>query len=55
MLHTGGFPHAPMNPRLWEDRDARLRRMMGWRLNWTPDTQWEYHATLSTLGAGRDH
>ncbi len=45
MLHTGGFPMAPMNPRLWEDREARLRRMMGWRLNWTPDTQWEYHAT----------
>ena len=45
MLHTGGFPHAPMNPRLWEDRDARLRRMMGWRLNWRPDSQWEYHAT----------
>ena len=45
MLHTGGFPHAPMNPRLWEDREARQRRMMGWRLNWTPDSQWEYHAT----------
>ncbi len=45
MLHTGGFPYAPMNPRLWEDRDARLRRMMGWRLNWTPDSQFEYHAT----------
>ncbi|MXX80363.1 MAG: beta-lactamase family protein [Chloroflexi bacterium] len=45
MLHTGGFPFAPMNPRLWEDRDARLRRMMGWRLNWTPDSQFEYHAT----------
>ena len=45
MLHTGGFPHAPMNPRLWEDREARQRRMMGWRLNWRPDSQWEYHAT----------
>ena len=45
MLHTSGFPHAPMNPRLWEDREARLRRMMGWRLNWRPDSQWEYHAT----------
>ncbi len=45
MLHTGGFPLAPMNPRLWEDREARLRRMMGWRLNWKPDSQFEYHAT----------
>ena len=45
MLHISGFPYAPMNPRLWEDRDARLRRMMGWRLNWTPDSQFEYHAT----------
>ena len=55
MLHTGGFPHAPMNPRLWEDREARLRRMMGWRLNWTPDTQWEYHATSAHWGARRNH
>ena len=47
MLHTGGFPHAPMNPRLWEDREARNRRMMGWRLNWEPDSQWEYHATAA--------
>ena len=45
MLHTSGFPFAPMNPRLWEDREARLRRMMGWRLNWTPDSRFEYHAT----------
>ena len=45
MLHTGGFPLAPMNPRLWEDREARLSRMMGWRLNWKPDSTWEYHAT----------
>ena len=45
MLHTGGFPLAPMNPRLWEDREARLARMMGWRLNWKPDSTWEYHAT----------
>ena len=47
MLHTGGFPHAPMNPRLWEDRAARNQRMMGWRLNWEPDSQWEYHATAA--------
>ena len=45
MLHTGGFPLAPMHPRLWEDREARLSRMMGWRLNWEPDSKWEYHAT----------
>jgi CubicO group peptidase (beta-lactamase class C family) len=45
MLHIGGFPHAPMHPRLWEDRDARLERIRGWRLNWEPGSRFEYHST----------
>ena len=45
MLHTSGFPHAPLGPPAWFDRDARLRRMSGWRLNWEPGTAFEYHAT----------
>ena len=45
MLHTGGFPGAPMHPRLWEDRALRLERMAGWRLNWPPGSRFEYHAT----------
>lgn len=45
MLHVGGFPSAPMHPRLWEDRAGRLERMKGWRLNWEPGSRFEYHAT----------
>ena len=45
MLHVGGFPGAPMHPRLWEDRALRLERMAGWRLNWPPGSRFEYHAT----------
>jgi CubicO group peptidase (beta-lactamase class C family) len=45
MLHTAGFPHAPMPPSLWHDREGRLRRFSEWRLNWQPGTAFEYHAT----------
>ncbi|MGQ4809768.1 putative D-alanyl-D-alanine carboxypeptidase [Candidatus Entotheonellaceae bacterium PAL068K] len=45
MLHIGGFPYAPMHPRLWEERSARLERIKGWRLNWQPGTRFEYHPT----------
>jgi CubicO group peptidase (beta-lactamase class C family) len=45
MLHTSGFPHAPMGPPTWSDRDARIERMAGWRLNWEPGTRFEYHPT----------
>jgi CubicO group peptidase (beta-lactamase class C family) len=45
MLHTSGFPHAPMGPPAWYDRDERVRRMAGWTLNWEPGTAYEYHPT----------
>src|SRR4029079_1234487 len=45
MLHTSGFPHAPMAPALWNDRAARVARFADWRLNWEPGTAFEYHAT----------
>jgi CubicO group peptidase (beta-lactamase class C family) len=45
MLHTSGFPHAPMAPALWNDRAARVARFAEWRLNWEPGTAFEYHAT----------
>ena len=45
MLHTAGFPHAPMAPALWNDRDARVARFADWRLNWEPGSAFEYHAT----------
>jgi len=45
MLHTSGFPYAPMAPALWNDRAARVARFADWRLNWEPGTAFEYHAT----------
>jgi CubicO group peptidase (beta-lactamase class C family) len=45
MLHTSGFPHAPMAPATWNDRQARVARFAAWRLNWEPGTAFEYHPT----------
>ena len=45
MLHTSGFPHAPMGAPVWWNREGRLERMAEWRLNWEPGTAFEYHAT----------
>jgi CubicO group peptidase (beta-lactamase class C family) len=45
MLHTSGFPHAPMGPATWADRAQRRERMASWRLNWEPGTRYEYHPT----------
>jgi CubicO group peptidase (beta-lactamase class C family) len=63
MLHTAGFPHAPMGPADWATREARIRRMSTWRLGWEPGTRYEYHATsahwvlaeLITRLTGLDH
>jgi len=45
MLHTSGFPAAPMGPPEWTDRAARLERFARWRLNWEPGSKFEYHPT----------
>ena len=45
MLHTSGFPHAPLGPPDWYTRDGRLARFAQWRLNWEPGTRFEYHPT----------
>jgi len=45
--HTAGFPYAPYPPTEWLDREARLARFQRWRLNWTPGSRMEYHATSS--------
>lgn len=47
MLHTSGFPHAPLGPPHWSSRDARVERMAAWRLNWEPGTRFEYHPTAA--------
>ncbi len=45
MLHTSGFPHAPMGPPIWNQSSTRAERMASWRLNWEPGTRFEYHPT----------
>jgi CubicO group peptidase (beta-lactamase class C family) len=45
MLHTSGFPRAPLGPPQWDTRKGRLARFARWRLNWEPGTQYEYHPT----------
>ncbi len=45
MLHTSGFPRAPLGPPAWADRDRRLEAFARWRLNWEPGTAHEYHPT----------
>jgi CubicO group peptidase (beta-lactamase class C family) len=45
MLHTSGFPRAPIGPPGWADRDARLAAFHRWRTNWEPGTRYEYHPT----------
>jgi CubicO group peptidase (beta-lactamase class C family) len=45
MLHTSGFPHAPLGPPDWADRAKRLDAFARWRLNWEPGTAFEYHPT----------
>lgn len=45
MLHTAGFPHAPLPHPVWAIRPQRLERFAAWRLNWDPGTRYEYHPT----------
>lgn len=45
MLHTSGFPHAPLSGPEWFRREDRIERMAQWRCNWEPGTAFEYHAT----------
>ena len=45
MLHTSGFPSAPMPPSVGNTSTGRLERFAKWRLNWEPGTAFEYHPT----------
>lgn len=47
LLHAGGFPHAPLSPRAWQDRDKRLAAYSTWRTSWEPGTRFEYHTTTA--------
>ncbi len=45
LLHTSGFPAAPLGPAEWGDRDRRVAAFAKWRLNWEPGSRFEYHPT----------
>ncbi|TMB69252.1 MAG: beta-lactamase family protein [Chloroflexi bacterium] len=45
LLHTGGFPYAPLRPEYWGDRKKLIEAFGRWRLNWEPGTRYEYHPT----------
>ncbi|HEX2850346.1 MAG TPA: serine hydrolase domain-containing protein [Acidimicrobiales bacterium] len=63
LLHTAGFPHAPMGPQYWGTSEGRRHAFSRWRLNWEPGTRYEYHALsahwvvaeILTAVTGRDH
>jgi CubicO group peptidase (beta-lactamase class C family) len=44
MLHTGGFPNAPMPGLDGGDPERRRARFAEWRSEWEPGTRFEYHA-----------
>ncbi|NNL86954.1 MAG: beta-lactamase family protein [Myxococcales bacterium] len=45
MLHTAGFPQAPLGPPVWSTREGRLAAFERWRLEWEPGTRYVYHPT----------
>jgi CubicO group peptidase (beta-lactamase class C family) len=45
LLHTAGFPRAPMRPEEGAVREGRLARFASWRLDWEPGARTEYHPT----------
>jgi CubicO group peptidase (beta-lactamase class C family) len=45
MLHTSGFPTAPLNPLAGATSEGRLAAFAKWRLNWEPGSAFEYHPT----------
>lgn len=45
LLHTAGFPRAPMKPEEGADPERRQEKFRSWRLDWEPGTRTEYHAT----------
>lgn len=63
MLHTAGFPHAPLGPPNWATVEGRQAAFAKWRLSWAPGSTWEYHATSAhwvlaeviRRVTGRDH
>ncbi len=45
LLHTSGFPRAPLGPRQWDTHEGRREAFASWTLNWDVGSQYEYHPT----------
>lgn len=45
MLHTSGFPHAPLAALSGATSAGRCEAFARWRLNWDPGAHYEYHPT----------
>lgn len=45
MLHTSGFPMAPLSALQGDTSAGRCAAFSRWRLNWEPGTHYEYHPT----------
>ncbi len=45
LLHTAGFPYAPLGHPEWATREGRLARYRRWRLSWHTGSRFEYHPT----------
>ena len=43
LLHTAGFPMAPMSPMRWSTSAGRREAFSRWRLTWEPGSRFEYH------------
>lgn len=45
LLHTAGFPRAPLGAPKWDTHEGRRAAFASWRLNWDVGTMFEYHPT----------
>jgi CubicO group peptidase (beta-lactamase class C family) len=45
LLHTAGFPRAPLGARDWDTHEGRRAAFARWRLSWEPGSRYEYHPT----------
>jgi CubicO group peptidase (beta-lactamase class C family) len=45
MLHTSGFPRAPLPVLQGDTSEGRCQAFAKWRTNWEPGSQFEYHPT----------
>jgi CubicO group peptidase (beta-lactamase class C family) len=43
VLHTAGFPDAPLGPSRWFTSESRRAAFARWRLNWEPGSRYQYH------------